>query len=60
MYVNEWGFERPEDHPEGLEKDDYDQYSRHIYAYAGPKDNVIGTARNYFVDGLFVPASEKL
>jgi N-acyl amino acid synthase of PEP-CTERM/exosortase system len=45
VYVNEWGFESPEDHPGGLEKDDYDEHSRHFYAYTGAEDNVIGTAR---------------
>ena len=24
VYVNEWGFEKPEDHPGGVEQDDYD------------------------------------
>ena len=58
VYVNEWGFERPEDHPEGLEKDDYDQYSRHIYAYTGPKDNVIGTARIILPTDCLFPLQE--
>lgn len=45
VYVCEWGFERPEDHPGGMEKDNYDRHSRHIFAYTGAVDNVIGTAR---------------
>lgn len=45
VYVKEWGFESPEDHPGGLERDDYDERSRHFYAYTGAEDNVIGTAR---------------
>ena len=45
VYVKEWGFEKPEVHPGGLEKDDYDPCSRHIYAYTGAMNNVIGTAR---------------
>lgn len=45
VYVNEWGFENPKDHPEGLEKDAYDQHSLHFYAYTDTLDNIIGTAR---------------
>lgn len=45
VYVIEWGFESPVDHPGGLEKDGYDEHSRHFYAYTGAEDNVIGTAR---------------
>ena len=58
VYVNEWGFERPEDHPEGLEKDGYDQRSRHIFAYTGPKDNVIGTARIILPTDCMFPLQE--
>jgi len=45
VYVNEWGFENPQDHPEGLERDPYDQHSLHFYAYTDTVDNIIGTAR---------------
>ena len=45
VYVNEWGFERPEDHPSGLEKDEYDDNSRYFYAFSGSEHNIIGTAR---------------
>ena len=45
VYVNEWGFERPEDHPCGLERDEYDQHSIHLYARANHSDDVIGAAR---------------
>ena len=46
VYVNEWGFEKPEDHhPDGLEMDEYDGHSRHIYACSRNSDEVIGTAR---------------
>jgi N-acyl amino acid synthase of PEP-CTERM/exosortase system len=46
VYVNEWGFEKPEDHhPDGLEMDEYDAHSRHIYACSHNSDQVIGTAR---------------
>jgi N-acyl amino acid synthase of PEP-CTERM/exosortase system len=45
VYVEEWGFENPDDHPEGLEKDAFDQHSIHLYACSGFEDNIIGTAR---------------
>lgn len=45
VYVNEWGFERPEDHPCGLERDEYDQHSLHLYACASHSDDVLGAAR---------------
>ncbi len=47
VYVNEWGFEEPEDYPEGLEYDNYDDYSSHIYARSsrGTKVRVAGTVR---------------
>jgi N-acyl amino acid synthase of PEP-CTERM/exosortase system len=44
VYCEEWGFEKPEDYPDGLEKDIYDNHSLHFAA----KDNtgkVIGTVR---------------
>ncbi len=45
VYVEEWGFESPDDHPEGLEKDVFDQHSIHLYACSAAEDNIIGTAR---------------
>ncbi len=58
VYVKEWGFEKPEDHPEGLEKDDYEQRSRHVYAYTGEEDNVIGTARIILPSDSLFPLQE--
>jgi len=45
VYVNEWGFESPVDHPEGLEYDDFDDHSVHIYACGDDGSQVIGTVR---------------
>ena len=45
VYVNEWGYESPEDHPGGLERDEYDQHSIHFYACPKHSDDVIGAAR---------------
>ena len=44
IYVEEFGFERPEDHPHGLEMDQYDPYSVYVAAL-DRADEVIGTAR---------------
>jgi N-acyl amino acid synthase of PEP-CTERM/exosortase system len=55
VYVNEWGFERPEDHPSGLEKDGYDDNSRHFYASRGEGGEIIGTARIILDCGLPFP-----
>ena len=45
VYVNEWGFEKPEDHPGGMERDAYDRHSMHFYACSRTSDEVIGSAR---------------
>ena len=45
VYVNEWGFESPENHPGGLEQDEYDQHSIHFYACSKHSEDVIGAAR---------------
>jgi N-acyl amino acid synthase of PEP-CTERM/exosortase system len=45
VYVNECGFEKPEDHPGGLERDEYDQHSIHFYASPKDSEDVIGAAR---------------
>jgi N-acyl amino acid synthase of PEP-CTERM/exosortase system len=44
IYVEECGFERPEDHPDGLEMDEYDAHSLH-FAALDATANVIGTVR---------------
>ncbi|MFP4037801.1 MAG: PEP-CTERM/exosortase system-associated acyltransferase, partial [Desulfobacteraceae bacterium] len=43
IYVEEFGFEKPEDHPGGLETDDYEDASIHFAALY--QDKVIGTIR---------------
>lgn len=44
VYCEERGFERPQDHPDGLEADRFDKYSVHFAAYNEKRDTV-GTAR---------------
>ncbi len=58
VYVNEWGFENPKEHPEGLEKDAYDQQSLHFYAYPDTVDNIIGTARLILVSDSTLPIEQ--
>lgn len=43
VYVEEWGYEKPEDHPEGVEADEYDEHSIHFMAFR--YDQLIGTIR---------------
>ena len=45
VYVNEWGFEKAEDHPGGIEQDEYDKHSIHLYACSKHSDDVVGAAR---------------
>ena len=44
VYVEEWGFERPENHPDGIEIDEFDKNSIHFAAKDNSK-NIIGTVR---------------
>ena len=44
VYVKEFGFEKPEDHPGGLETDEYEKYSKH-FAAIDDDGEVIGTIR---------------
>jgi N-acyl-L-homoserine lactone synthetase len=44
VYCEEWGFEKPEDHPDGLERDEYDKNSVH-FAVKTDEGKLIGTIR---------------
>lgn len=44
VYVQEFGFEKKEDHPNGLETDDYENESIH-FACVNENDSVVGTLR---------------
>lgn len=44
VYVQEFGFEKPEDHPGGLEKDNWEDESVHM-ACLNDSDSVVGTIR---------------
>ncbi len=45
VYCEERGFEKPEDHPDGLEKDEYDDHSVHFAAILKHNQKVVGTVR---------------
>lgn len=45
VYVNEWGFEDPSAHPDGLEIDLFDEHSLHIAATCKDTEEIIGTGR---------------
>ncbi|NMC75460.1 MAG: PEP-CTERM/exosortase system-associated acyltransferase [Geobacteraceae bacterium] len=45
VYCDEWGFEKPEDHPGGLEIDEYDRHSVHMGAFCRESGRLIGTIR---------------
>ncbi len=44
VYCNESGFESPEDHPDGLERDEYDAHSTHFIAI-NPAGKIVGSVR---------------
>ena len=45
VYVEEWGFEKKEDHPNGMERDTFDDHSVHFIVRKKGEDQVIGTIR---------------
>lgn len=45
VYCEEWGFENPEDHPGGLERDEFDDHSIHFGALSAESGELIGTIR---------------
>jgi N-acyl amino acid synthase of PEP-CTERM/exosortase system len=55
VYCDEWGFEKPEDHPGGLEFDQYDAQSVHIGALLKETGLLIGTIRIILHSNLGFP-----
>jgi len=55
VYCDEWGFERAEDHPEGIEIDDFDEHSVHFAAFRQEDGSMIGTVRLIQSSGLGFP-----
>jgi len=44
VYVEEWGFEKPEEHPDGLETNEYDKTSVH-FVTKDAEGQIVGTVR---------------
>ncbi|MBI4686731.1 MAG: PEP-CTERM/exosortase system-associated acyltransferase [Nitrospirae bacterium] len=44
VYVEEWRFEKPEDHHQGVETDEFDKYALH-FAAKDNSGNIVGTIR---------------
>lgn len=55
VYINEWEFEAPDDHPVGLEYDDFDVHSVHFYARCKAESKIIGTVRTILNSDLGFP-----
>lgn len=55
VYCDEWGFERPEDHPGGLEQDEFDAHSAHFVAIRKHDQKLVGTSRIIFHSDLGFP-----
>lgn len=45
VYIEQRGFEKPEDHPQGIEQDDFDHNSVHFAAIHRQSKEVVGTIR---------------
>ncbi len=58
VYINEWEFETPDDHPIGLEYDDYDPNSVHFYARCKTESKVIATVRTILNSDLGFPVEK--
>jgi N-acyl amino acid synthase of PEP-CTERM/exosortase system len=55
VYCDEWRFEKPEDHPGGLEMDQFDAHSVHIGAVLKENGLLIGTIRIILKSDLGFP-----
>jgi N-acyl amino acid synthase of PEP-CTERM/exosortase system len=55
VYVEEYGYEKPQDHPAGLEKDAFDSRAIHMAALDG-QGRVVGTIRLILNSDLGLPA----
>lgn len=58
VYCEEWGFERPEDHPGGIERDKFDGRAVHFAAIRKADQKLIGTTRIIFNSELGFPIEE--
>lgn len=58
VYCDEWGFERPEDHPGGIEQDEFDAHSVHFAAIRKEDQKLVGTTRIILQSELGFPIEE--
>src|SRR5450631_4204811 len=58
VYCDEWGFEKPEDHPGGIERDEFDAHSVHFVAIRKDTQKIVGTIRIVFHSKLGFPIEE--
>lgn len=58
VYVEEWGFERPEDHQGGIEMDEFDPHSIHMVALLRETQQLIGTIRLILASDLGFPIEQ--
>jgi N-acyl amino acid synthase of PEP-CTERM/exosortase system len=58
VYCEEWGFEKPGDHPGEIERDDFDAHSVHFVAINRDSHKVIGTIRIVFHSKLGFPIEQ--
>lgn len=58
VYCVECGFENPQDHPHGLERDAYDSCSSHFCAISVHSGKIVGTVRIIHATSLGLPIQE--
>lgn len=58
IYVEEFGFEDPSEHPNKMETDKYDKHSVHILAHDNATNKVAGTVRIVLPSSLGFPAQQ--
>lgn len=58
VYCEEWGFERQEDHPGGIEQDEFDAHSVHFVAIRKDDRKLIGTIRIILHSKMGFPIEE--
>ena len=58
VYCDEWGFEKPEDHPGGIERDEFDTHSVHFGVIRKDNQKLIGTIRIVFHSTAGFPIEE--
>lgn len=55
VYCEEWGFEDPNDYPNGMESNDYDDHAEHFVIRSTVDKSIVGTARVILASELGYP-----